>query len=54
MIASTLRHLAIAVSLFALPAAAQEAQPSEAPPKPARWSIAIHGGAGTMSRDIMT
>lgn len=58
MIAS-LKHrilsgIALTLSLCALPATAQEAAPEPAPAKPARWSIAIHGGAGTMSRDAMT
>jgi L-asparaginase / beta-aspartyl-peptidase len=58
MIATPLRRLArifaLAFALFALPAAAQDAPPEPAPPKPVRWSIAIHGGAGTMSREAMT
>ncbi len=61
MIATPLRRLfasfALAVTLFALPAAAQLAEAeaaTEAAPKPVRWSIAIHGGAGTMSREAMT
>ncbi|MEE4288967.1 MAG: isoaspartyl peptidase/L-asparaginase, partial [Erythrobacter sp.] len=41
--------LAAAFALIAQPAAAQDA-PEEKP----RWSIAIHGGAGTMSREAMT
>ena len=57
MKATPLRRLfasfALACTLFALPATAQEVA-GEAVPKPARWSIAIHGGAGTMSRDAMT
>lgn len=57
MMATPLRRLfagfALACVLFALPATAQEvAEP--APPLPVRWSIAIHGGAGTMSREAMT
>ena len=57
MIATPLRRMfagfALALTLFALPATAQEAS-DPAPPKPIRWSIAIHGGAGTMSREAMT
>ena len=57
MIATPLRRLfagfALACTLLALPAAAQEAS-AEPSPKPVRWSIAIHGGAGTMSREAMT
>ena len=57
MIATPLRRLfagfALACTLFALPAGAQEAA-EPAAPKPVRWSIAIHGGAGTMSREAMT
>ena len=57
MKATLLRRLfasfALACTLFALPAAAQDtAEPAS--PQPARWSIAIHGGAGTMSREAMT
>ncbi|MGB3165191.1 MAG: isoaspartyl peptidase/L-asparaginase [Alteraurantiacibacter sp.] len=44
----TFRHAALALAML-LPAAAQ-AQDDE----PARWSIALHGGAGTISRDAMT
>ncbi|MFM5922796.1 MAG: isoaspartyl peptidase/L-asparaginase family protein [Novosphingobium sp.] len=56
MIASPLRRMiaGIALSLVALPAAAQPAAEPAPPPKPVRWSIAIHGGAGTMSRAAMT
>ncbi|MFN3515603.1 MAG: isoaspartyl peptidase/L-asparaginase family protein [Novosphingobium sp.] len=59
MVASSLRRLALglsasALTLLALPAAAQEAPSTETPAEPGRWSIAIHGGAGTMSRDVMT
>lgn len=54
MIASSLRRLAFALSLFAVPAMAQDAPPPEAPSRPTRWAIAIHGGAGTMSRTAMT
>ena len=57
MIATPLRRMfagfALALTLFAVPATAQEAS-DPAPPKPIRWSIAIHGGAGTMSREAMT
>ncbi len=57
MKATPLRRLfasfALACTLFALPAAAQDAA-EPAPPGPVRWSIAIHGGAGTMSREAMT
>ncbi|MGB3739571.1 MAG: isoaspartyl peptidase/L-asparaginase, partial [Pontixanthobacter sp.] len=42
--------LALLLSLFASPLAAQEAEPEAEP----RWSFAIHGGAGTMDRDGMT
>lgn len=48
------RIFALTLALIALPVAAQEASPEPAPPKPVRWSIAIHGGAGTMSREAMT
>lgn len=58
MNASPLRRLiagfALALSLSALPAQAQDAAEPAPPPKPARWSIAIHGGAGTMTRTAMT
>ncbi len=58
MIASPLSRLfagfALALTLFALPAAAQEAADPAPPPRPLRWSIAIHGGAGTMTRTAMT
>ncbi|MCL4671497.1 MAG: isoaspartyl peptidase/L-asparaginase, partial [Sphingomonadaceae bacterium] len=37
--------LAPILALFAVPAAAEE---------PPRWSIAIHGGAGTLSKAQMT
>jgi len=40
------RALAALCVAFALPATAQEAEP--------RWSIAIHGGAGTIARENMT
>lgn len=53
MIATLLRLLALTFALIALPAAAQVVA-DPAPPKPVRWSIAIHGGAGTMSREAMT
>lgn len=57
MIATPLHRMiagfALALTLFALPAAAQEVV-EPAPPEPVRWSIAIHGGAGTMSREAMT
>lgn len=57
MIATPLRRLiagfALALCLFAQPAAAQDAA-DPVPVKPARWSIAIHGGAGSMSRETMT
>ena len=57
MIATLLRRLltsfALACTLFVWPASAQEAA-EPAAPKPVRWSIAIHGGAGTMSREAMT
>ncbi len=49
-----LAGFALALTLFALPAAAQDG-PAEAPsPQPGRWSIAIHGGAGTITREAMT
>ena len=38
--------LALAMSVFAAPAAAEDAAP--------RWSLAIHGGAGTIARADMT
>lgn len=49
-----LAGFALSLSLLALPAMAQDAASQQEPPKPARWSLAIHGGAGTMSRDAMT
>ncbi|MFW2351496.1 isoaspartyl peptidase/L-asparaginase family protein [Qipengyuania sp.] len=44
--APIVRALAALCVAFAVPAAAQEAEP--------RWSIAIHGGAGTIARENMT
>lgn len=44
-----LPRLLAALALFAAPAAAQEAAP-----QPARWSFAIHGGAGVIERDSLT
>ena len=41
--------LVAALALFAAPAAAQEASR-----EPARWSFAIHGGAGVIERDSLT
>ncbi len=49
-----LAGIALSLSLIALPATAQEAAAEAPPPKPVRWSLAIHGGAGTMSREAMT
>ena len=40
---------AAALALFAAPAAAQETDQD-----PARWSFAIHGGAGVIERDNLT
>ncbi len=58
MIASHLRRnlagFALFLSFFAVPAAAQDTASDTAAPKPVRWSIAIHGGAGTITRDAMT
>ena len=52
MIASPLRRILTGFALtLALPAAAQDAAPLPPPP---RWSIAIHGGAGTITREAMT
>ena len=45
----TIRHIAIALALT-LPGAAFAQDDSAGP----EWSIAIHGGAGTLSRDAMT
>lgn len=59
MIASPLGRIiagiALSLPLAASPATAQDA-PAEAPPAPApaRWSLAIHGGAGTITRAAMT
>ncbi|WP_370031857.1 isoaspartyl peptidase/L-asparaginase family protein [Qipengyuania mesophila] len=44
--APIVRALAALCVAFAVPATAQEAEP--------RWSIAIHGGAGTIARENMT
>ncbi len=52
MIASPLRRILTGFALgLALPAAAQDTAESAPPP---RWSIAIHGGAGTITREAMT
>ncbi|MDZ4392807.1 isoaspartyl peptidase/L-asparaginase [Cypionkella sp.] len=45
MLRSRLTLAAVALALFAAPAAAQEAP---------RWSFAIHGGAGVIERDSLT
>ncbi len=52
MIASPLRRILTGFALgLALPAAAQDTAELAPPP---RWSIAIHGGAGTITREAMT
>ncbi|MGY6551208.1 MAG: isoaspartyl peptidase/L-asparaginase family protein [Erythrobacter sp.] len=43
---------AFALVLISAPAGAQDAPPP--PPPPSQWSLAIHGGAGTLDRAAMT
>ena len=47
-----MKNLITLIALALMPAAAlaQDA----APPPPPKWSLAIHGGAGTLNRDAMT
>lgn len=59
MIASPLRRIltgfASLLPFVATPVMAQDAPTAAiAAPSPARWSIAIHGGAGTITREAMT
>ena len=59
MIASPLRRIltgfASLLPFVATPVIAQDAPAAVTPaPSPARWSIAIHGGAGTITREAMT
>lgn len=55
MIASPLRRLLTGFALtLSLPVAAQEAVQEPLATPPAHWSIAIHGGAGTITREAMT
>jgi len=47
-----MKNLIMLIALALMPAAAL-AQDDASPPEP-KWSIAIHGGAGTLNRDAMT
>ena len=49
-----MKHLVTLITLALLPAAALAEDTAPPPPEAPRWSIAIHGGAGTLSRDAMT
>lgn len=54
MMRRVLSGFALSLAVLAAPVQAQDAAAEPAPAKPVRWSIAIHGGAGTITREAMT